>query len=208
MLSKKERNSTTADPLALPGKEVLKSFHASMRDEMNRFRIGSLFWESRKNDVYGNPLPNFFTRNTVNREFEGETFWSLRNIYFSYDHIPYSEYDFALDVFGSWGHWEALAKSKVFADLVESWRDELTVRLKADAIREILIASKDNPGAIGFQAAKYLADEGYVTKKLGRVSKEEKDRQVKLAARVTDTLTSDFDRLGLKLATPAVVKHH
>lgn len=173
---------------------------------MNRFRSKSLFWEWRDYQISPNEedLAPIFTikdyAHTVkNKDLGLITYPSLREVYLSYDHVPYNEYEFAIDVFNSWEHWKYLCNvSSLTKPLVASWREELTVRLKANAVKQILkVARSDTPASLS--AARYISDEGYTIKKVGRITKEEKERELKIAAGVRDTLASDMDRLGLTL---------
>lgn len=175
--------------------EHMRSWHPTMLDSVNRFRTASLFYETRAEDR--EDLPCFFTFSDRERVVNGVTYYSLKEIYMSYDHIPGFEYDFALDVFGSWAHWLWLVKSYK-KDTFQAWRDELTVKLKSKALRRMMKASLED-SAVGFNASKYLADEGYVPKKVGRITKEDKVRQIKIEAGIRDDLQSDMERLGIQV---------
>lgn len=183
-------------------KQDLKKNHKNMMDSMGRYRVASLFWETRnalKEEEFS-PMfslkPSSFTAPSADKKTL-VTYPSLKEIYMSYDHIPGFEYDFAMDVFGCWEHWERLTKSMLKEDF-QHWRDELTVKLKASALKKLMKASLE-PSATGVTAARYLADEGYVPKKMGRTTKEEKVRQLKIDAGIRDDLSSDMDRLGLSV---------
>jgi|7_EtaG_2_1085326.scaffolds.fasta_scaffold72240_1 hypothetical protein len=171
--------------------------HSSLKDEMGRYRTQSLFWELRygSSDKY-KPI---FTLKDRDLKKGKETFLSLKQIYMKYTHIPEMEYEFAMDVFGSWNHWERLSKETVPAikDEIQSWRDELDIRNRADALKKMMIASGDND-AKGVNAAKYLAEKGYLSKR-GRPSKEEVERERKVQAGVSKELEGDMERLGLKV---------
>ena len=174
-------------------KKEYASYRAVMLDTLGRFRVTSLFWETRReNEV---DYPPIFTVKPRPHTVNGITYPSLKAIYMSYDHIPYFEYEFALDVFGSWEHWVKLTNSTM-EDLFQGWRDELTIKLKSFALKKIIKQAREDSVA-GLKATQYLADEGYVPKKVGRISKIEKERQVKIAAGVRDTLQNDIKRLGL-----------
>lgn len=173
--------------------------HPLMLDDMGRFRTTSLFWEENRHDrktSAKNILP-FFTTKAFPHTVDGVTYPSLKAVYLSYEHIPGFEYEFALDVFGSWDHWTRLTQSSM-RDMFQGWRDELTVKLKSKAIKNIMTAAVQDT-AIGINAARYLADEGYVPKKVGRITKEEKAREVKIAANVKENLQEDMARLGLQV---------
>lgn len=183
-------------------KEEYAPWRTVMLDNQSRYRTRSLFWETRKidrEDAY-EPLFTIKPRSHTVPSIDKKgltTYPSLKEIYMSYDHVPGHEYEFAMDVFGSWQHWNVLCLSTL-RDMIQEWRDELAIKLKSEAIRNMIVASKE-ASAVGVNAAKYLADEGYMPKKVGRVTKEEKLREIKLAAGIRDTLAEDMDRLGLSI---------
>lgn len=173
-----------------------------MNDSQSRPRSRSLFWETRVISREERLEPVFTLKDKAHTvpsidKKSLTTYPSLKVIYMSYDHVPGHEYEFAMDVFGSWQHWVVLCASTIKATIQE-WRDELSIKLKSEAIRKIVDASRQDSTA-GVNAARYLADEGYVPKKAGRITKEEKLRQVKMAAGVRDDLQGDMDRLGLTI---------
>lgn len=173
------------------------NMYKDMKDDQGRFRTLSLFWEMRHQAGQHEPI---FTTKDHDIEKDGKTYISLKKIYMSYDHIPEYEYDFALAVFGpsGWKHFNKLATSKgPVSDLIKEWREELDIKIKAEALRAMMIASKGDD-AKGVQAAKYLADKGYTTKR-GRPSKEEIARQTKIDAGAHKELEDDMKRLNLKV---------
>ena len=179
--------------------EELKALHPLLRDERNIMRTSSLFWEVRRDRTDEAVFKPIFSLKPEDHVVDGITFWSLKKVYFSYDHIPGFEYAFAMDVFGSWEHWIKLTKSS-FRQEFQEWRDELEIKIKSEAIKRMLTASKSND-AKGVAAAKYIADKGYTElRKAGRPSKEEVEREKKIAAGVSNTLAMDMERIGLKVA--------
>jgi hypothetical protein len=183
-------------------REEYAEYRAKMMDNCNRPRSRSLFWETRviSREERLEPLFTIKDRDHTVPSIDKKgltTYPSLKLIYMSYDHVPFHEYEFAMDVFGSWQHWENLCKSTL-KDLFKEWREELAIKMKAEALRTMIYTSRQESSA-GVNAAKYLADEGYVPKKLGRISKEEKLREIKMAAGVRDDLQGDMDRLGLTI---------
>lgn len=174
---------------------------ANVLDKFGRVRTQSLFWETRasgRKDM----LPFFTIKDkphTVQSDFDDSmiTYPSLKQVYFSYDHIPGMEYEFASEVFGSWDVWLKLNQS-VLKDLFQQWRDELDIKLKAEAIKKIIVASKQVSSS-GVAAAKYLADKGYMDKKVGRITNEEKERVTKEAAGMHRELEADMLRLGMQV---------
>lgn len=183
---------------------------SDLKDAMGRYRTQSLFWELRmkgdenlRGSTDGTSSPRnytpLFTLKDYDLEKDGITYPSLKKKYMSYDHIPGFEYEFALDVFGSWDHWNKLANDTIPAikNVIKEWRDELEIRLKAQAIKALIQTSRLDD-VKGFNAAKYLADKGYAPQR-GRPSKEEVEREKKVQAGVSKDLEADMERLGLSV---------
>lgn len=168
--------------------------HTKFKDEMGRYRTQSLFWELRHENYEAH-----FTLKDYDIERDGKHYVSLKKLYMAYDHIPGFEYDFALDTLGSWDHWNKLCNDSIplIKDTIKAWRDELDVRLKAQGLKALIQASRDNDPK-GVQAAKYLAEKGYQVKR-GRPSKEEVERELKHSAKSRKDLETDLERIGLKV---------
>lgn len=140
-------------------------------DSLGRPRIMSLFWEYRSPDY-----PFYWTLEDVDIVKDGNTIPSLSRIYMSYDHIPGHEYDFAIDQFRLWKHWEKMCESSRFKPYVIAWRAELEIVNKAKYLKEIMKAAKEGDAT----ASKYLVDGKYDDlPKRGRPSKAEKEGIIK-----------------------------
>ena len=175
----------------------LKELHSSMKDDQGRYRTQSLFWELRHR-VDNDQFPPLFTLKPYDLEKPEGIYPSLKKIYMSYDHIPTLEYEFATDVFGSWDHWVKLCDStEQIRQEIQAWRDELDIRLKAEGLKALILASKDND-AKGVQASKYLVEKGYITKR-GRPSKQEVEGERKAQAKTKSEFDKDMERIGLKI---------
>ena len=175
----------------------LNKYHASMKDEMGRFRTQSLFWELR----YGvdEKYPPIFTLKAEDIKRDGVEYLSLKKVYMSYDHVPGLEYEFAMDVFNSWDHWQKLCNDTIpgIKDEIKAWRDELDIKNKALGIKALMNAARDND-AKAVNAAKYLTEKGYISKR-GRPSAEEVEREKKQAVGLNKELDKDIERLGIKV---------
>jgi hypothetical protein len=171
------------------GPEVFDSF----KDAQGRYRTQSLFIETPHKSY-----PAFFTTKKHDVDKNGQTYISLYQKYM--DIGDPTEYQVALRLFGSWGHWEALCKSKWFKELLTDWRNELRVRMESDRYYE-MEERADRPDASGIQATKWLAerygDKG--TAKRGRPSKEERARHLARLSHETAEEDADAERLGLNL---------
>ena len=170
----------------------------SYKDDIGRYRTQSLFWELR-HGVDTVKYPPVFTTKDDDIERDGVEYKSMKKIYMSYDHIPGFEYEFAIDVLGSWDHWNKLANDTIpeLKKMIQGWRDELDVRLKALGLKALIHASRDND-AKGVQASKYLVEKGYIQKR-GRPSKEEMERELKVSTKAKKELNDDLERIGLKV---------
>lgn len=175
---------------------------SDLKDKLGRFRTQSLFWEYafinnlREEE---NVLDPIWTIKDYEIEKEGIVYPSLKQVYMSYDHIPGFEYDFAMEVFNSWDHWVKLtdASNVDLRSAFRSWREELDIKLKAQAIKSLITTSRIDDSK-GFNAAKYLADKGYAPQR-GRPSKEEVEREKRVQAGVSKELEADMKRLGLSI---------
>lgn len=178
----------------LPSK--LKYKYPDLKDSRGVRRTQSLFWEFRY-DEDGDKYPAYFTIKDYDLVKDGVTYYSLKQIYLSYDHIPGYEYEFALDLFDSWDHWDTISNKTIpkIKNEIGRWREELEVKLKSQAIRAIITSSKDTD-AKGFNAAKYLAEKGYAPTR-GRPSKDEVERTRRIEAGVNRDLEDDMARLGI-----------
>ena len=166
------------------------------KDKMGRYRARSLFWEMRDESI--EPIWCMKDYDLVK---DNITYPSLKKIYMAYDHVPGAEYDFAMEHLGSWDHWIKLCNSNDTSsrikDMIQAWRNEIDIRIKAQNIKAIMRHSLDDDPK-GLQAAKYLVEKGYA-KRAGRPSKEEVERELKTDARAVKDRQADLERIGLKV---------
>lgn len=104
-----------------------------------------------------------------------------------------SEYEPAMQLLGDWEHWQEVRNHALIKPHVDKWQDELAVKLKSEAIKQIKEHAKQ-PG--GTAAAKWLAEKGYASegtkKPVGRPKKEEEVPTPSLGR-----IAGDMARLGL-----------
>jgi hypothetical protein len=159
-----------------------------------RYRTLSLFWEWNTPE----DKPALFTTKPEDIVRNGVEYKSMKKLYFSYEHAPGFEYEFAVDVLGSWEHWQKLVNGgKELREMIQGWKDELDIRLKAQGIKAIMRHSLDDDPK-GLQAAKYLVEKGYA-KRAGRPSKEDVERELKSDAKAAKERADDLARIGLKV---------
>ena len=166
--------------------------HDKLKDSQGRYRTTSLFWEFRQPGF--EPL---YSIKGYDLEKPEGTYPSLKKMYLAFDHVPGFEYEFAMTVFGSWDHWAKLCNISQLRGDIQEWRDELDIKLKCESMKAMMLAAKDND-AKGVNAAKYLAEKGYESKR-GRPSKAEVERETKIQAGVNKELKDDMERIGLRV---------
>lgn len=164
-----------------------------MKDVRGAWRTSSLFYEYPDNGY--TPLWTIMDTDRYITE-HNTTYPSLKQIYLSYEHVPGNEYDFALDIIGSWEHWTRLCKSPRLRDIIATWREELEVKIRSNAVKSIIKTSAEGSAA-GATAARWLAEKGYAPSR-GRPSKAEKEGHLKQDAKIQDEIDDDLMRVGLK----------
>lgn len=104
-----------------------------------------------------------------------------------------TEYTAAMALLGDWDHWQEVRNHPIIKQHVDKWQEELEVKLRSEAIRQMKDHAKQ-PG--GTAAAKWLADKGYAqegTKKaVGRPKKE-----VEVLPPSHGRIEGDMARLGI-----------
>lgn len=185
-----------------PTVEELKLLQKHLRAPSNNRRIlGGMFidiWQQKCTDVEDISITPVYTLKDENVMVDGKLYYSMKNIYLSYDHVPGYEYEFAKDVFGTWEHWVMLTEAGGLAkEAIERWREELAVRIQSKALFSLTKVALYE-GSKGTPAARFLADRGWEVKR-GRPSKDEVTRERKIAAGLDREVQEDMERLGLKL---------
>jgi len=141
--------------------------------------------------------------------FEGETqIYNLKNedtkvpsLYKLYmDCEDLTEWEFAQAHLDSFEHWEMICDCNWFKPIVERWRRELALKLKAKALRRLMIeAESDTKNS--FQANRFIIEKGWAgeeTKgatKRGRPSKDEIRKATVAIVQSNNRVDEDFERL-------------
>lgn len=130
-----------------------------------------------------------YTLKDVDFEYEGKTYPSLKRLYMEMSDPV--EYNFATTHLGSWEQWQRISNNKILKKYIDPWRKELELKLRSEAVAEVIKFSKTDKG---FQAAKWLADKGF-DKRAGRPSKEEIEAEKRFQSHMRD----DFDDVIVRL---------
>jgi hypothetical protein len=129
-----------------------------------------------------------YTRYTLGRENvikDGVVYQSFDTLYLEI--ADPTEYEVS-KLFGSWDHWKTIAESPSIKPYVDGLREELTMRLRSQGIKEIIKKAK---GDKGFTAAKYLADKSWV-----KDNKIERVKKSKEQLRIINDFNEDLKRIG------------
>jgi hypothetical protein len=109
-----------------------------------------------------------------------------------------TEYAFAIEAFGTWAQWLKIKNNKEIKKHLEDWPIELELKLRSEGIRQAVASAQGG----NFQAAKFLAKKDWdAASKRGRPSKEDIERETKIAAKLHAEVGDDAARIGLKLVT-------
>lgn len=157
------------------------------RDYKGAYMTAALFLETRTNDTYP-PLYTFEPEDMDHPEYG--LLKSASKIYLE-SNDP-TEYAVAMTLVKSWDHWLRLVNSKKVGPFIKQLRDELEVKLRSEAIREMAKISTE--GVKGISAARWLA-EGSWKGKRGRPKKAEVERQMKIDAKIQSEVDEDFNRI-------------
>ena len=165
--------------------EVAGDLFASYRDSGGRYRTLSLFKEHEL-DSY----PAYFT---LKKHDKGKYI----SMYRKYLEIADpTEYQVAIRLLGSWDHWQQLLKSKWFNEYVQSWREELKVKMASERYFEMLENVKDSKTTVA--ATKWLEaryGQAKNTPKRGRPSNDEVANNLKEQAELDKELIEDLARI-------------
>jgi len=111
-----------------------------------------------------------------------------------------TEYQVAIQLFGSWEHWVLITKSKWFTQLITPWRLELQVKMESTRYHEMKGHIANDPGSpSAIQASKWLAARygESETVKRGRPTKAEKEGHLKRVTAAEKELEEDMLRIGM-----------
>ena len=152
-------------------------------DELGRPITQSLFLEMGY-------TPNaIYTLKDVDYTYKGKLYPSAKRLYMEMEDP--TEYEYAVTYFLGWDHWQRICANKNVAEHINKWRDELEVKLRSRAVKAQIAAAKNG----NYQASKWLADRGWITRGAGRPSKAEVDKERKIAAAIESEYTADVVRL-------------
>ena len=165
----------------------MKIDKSRFKDEKGRYIVQGLFLEDRYNTDLA-----YYTLDGEDKDYKGTIFPSLKRLYLE-EGDP-TEYLFAKKYLYDWNHWQRMCRNSIVGKHIEQWREELKLYLRADGISAIIDAALNEKH---YQAAKWLADEGWEVKKRGRPSKDEIQKELKKRSDEEEAFAEDFQLLEL-----------
>lgn len=171
-------NTKEQEKLLLPTKE-------QMLDSTGRPITQSLFLE-----LQYSPLA-IYTLKDQDYEYKGKVYPSIKKLYLEAEDP--TEYVFANKYLLGVSHWLRICDNKMFTPHVEQWRFELEMKLRAEGVRQMIIAAKKGSQS----SAKWLVDRGWSSRGAGRPSKDELERERKIQENIRSEFEDDIRRLKL-----------
>ncbi len=158
-----------------------------MKDVMGRYMTQSLFLETEYN-----PDVAIFTFDGTDKVYQGKTFYSLKRLYL--EECDPIEYAFAEKYLFDWPHWQKMCKNVVLLNHINDWREELQLKLASEGLATLIHLAINEDS---YQAAKYLADKGFVKTGRGRPSNAEIEGALKKQVEDSKDFDGDFQLLHL-----------
>ena len=158
-----------------------------LRTENNVIRTKSLFYELS----YVNPEHVIFTLKEDDIILpDGRPAVALSKLFIAYTTMDPTEYQFAINVFGSWEVWEKLQTTIPLKKPIAKWRREAEVKRKSMAFESVINEVKE-AGRSSFTAAKFLINEEWKPKEDGRSARKLKNENEKT------TSEEAFEKVGV-----------
>lgn len=160
---------------------------SKFRNSQNQRYIKGLFYEispSKESVIY------------TLKERDHAGYPSLYRLYM--DESDITEYSFATKHLESWEHWQMICRAVWFQPIVEKWRAELEVKIRAAALNNIVKEAGNPQSKNAFTANKFLVERGWVDKNTkGRPSKAEVKKAAKEVAEETNAIEEAWQRLEM-----------
>ena len=156
-------------------------------NEMNGWLLQALFFETTKSD---RPHCKYTLK-----DYDSNGYQSLYRLYMEANDP--TEYTFANQHMGGWEHWTRLCECTWFQPYVTRWRHELELRIRANALKNILsLANAEGKDKLAANKL-LLGSWGDKTEARGRgrPSKAEIKKEAHRLAEIEQNLTSDFERI-------------
>ena len=165
--------------------EYLEQFH---RAENGQFKTAALVYEAPSNDK-SDCVFTLKDQDYINQD--GVYLFSLQRLYLAISDP--TEYEFALEVFGSWRAWQDLKECKWMKTHVTQWVELLEIKMRSEALVGLQRTARGQSNS-AITAQKFLAEKGWdKSSKRGRPTKEELERTKRIAAGIEEEIGDDYD---------------
>lgn len=154
-------------------------------DGQGRMLTQGLFLEINYDDTA------IYTLKGYNHTHKGKEYPSLQLLYLE-EEDP-TEYDFANKYLLNWKHWKRICENKVLLRYIVTWREELELKMKARAVKEMQALVNSENG--NFQAVKYLMERGWEKRGAGRPSKADIAKKTAINKQINEEFAGDVKRL-------------
>lgn len=158
------------------------------RNDQDRLMTASLFWDKQYNKEHA-----IYVLGNKDKEVDGKVLPSLYRLYITMSDI--TEYNFANEYFESYQHWQAICEEEWFKPLITRWRKELELKIKAEALKEIIAQSAAEDPKKRLEASKYIYEKVFVEGNRGRPSKKQIKEEAVRRAQEEQLITEDWNRL-------------
>jgi hypothetical protein len=132
-----------------------------------------------------------YTLKDADYEYNGKLYPSLKRLYLLEDDP--TEYEFATKYLLNWKHWQRLCENKLIRRSIDEWREELEIKLRSRAVKEMIKSSANGK----IVASKWLADKGWAQRGAGRPTKAAVESEKAFLASVAEEFNEDVQRLRL-----------
>ena len=129
-----------------------------------------------------------YTLKDFDYDYKGKLYPSLKKAYLEMSDPL--EYEFATTYFVCWDQWKRICNNKLMTKIVEGWRQELELKLRCEAVGQVLAIAKDGDR----MASQWIADKGW-DKKVGRPSAADKRKRAAFDDLAKEEYGSDISRL-------------
>lgn len=132
----------------------------------------------------------YYTLEDEDKTYKGRVYPSLKKMFLEMEDP--TEYSFATEYLLGWQHWQRICANKQLAKHIAEWREELELKLRSQAIMDIVQMSAEEKG---FQAAKWLAERGWDKRGVGRPNKDTTEHDSKMDKRLENEFSADVLRM-------------
>jgi hypothetical protein len=130
-----------------------------------------------------------YTLKEIDYTYNGKLYKSMKLLYM--EMADPTEYEFATTYLLGWKHWMRICENKILRKHIDEWREELEVKLRCEAARQVMSQAKSG----SFQASKWVADKGWGARGAGRPSKLEQEKHKRINEVIENEYQSDVVRM-------------